>query len=101
MTIYILFVDDNSKCASIEAQLKAIVSTSTCRGVATGGTRGPRGRVPLPHFNFRKKQGPKFQFQTSRILIFTGVQELYGSKISQFLSCMLQFSDNLRHLFIL
>ena len=42
----------------------------------------------------------QFQFITSRILLFTGVQQLYGSEIARFLSSMLQFLDNLRQLFI-
>ena len=38
------------------------------------------------------------EFQTSGILIFTHVQKLCGPKIQQFLSCMLQFLDDLwRH----
>ena len=42
----------------------------------------------------------QFQFITSRVLLFTGVQQLYGSEIARFLSIMLQFLDNLRQLFI-
>ena len=41
----------------------------------------------------------QFQFQTG-ILLFTGAPKLYGPEISQFLSCMLQFLDNLWRHFI-
>ena len=35
-----------------------------------------------------------FQFQTSRILLFMGVQKLYEPEISKFLPCMQQVLDN-------
>ena len=35
-----------------------------------------------------------FQFQTSRILLFMGVQKLYKPEISKFLPCMQQVLDN-------
>ena len=67
------------------------------RGVATGGTRGAMApRTSISELN--KVQ--LFQFQTSRILLFTGVQKLYRPIISQFLPCMLQVLDNLRQLFM-
>ena len=43
----------------------------------------------------------KFQFPTSRILLFTHVQKLYRPDISKYLLCMLQCLDNLWRLFIL
>ena len=42
----------------------------------------------------------QFQFQTSEVFLFTGVQKLYGPEISRFLSSMLKFLDNLRQHFI-
>ena len=39
-----------------------------------------------------------YQFQTSGILLFTGVQKLYGPKIPQFLPCLLQILEKLRQL---
>ena len=42
----------------------------------------------------------KFQFQTSEILFFMGVQKLYGPEISRLLPRMLQFFENLWQLFI-
>ena len=45
------------------------------RGVATGGTRAARG-LWHPHFNFPTKKVQQFQFQTSGILFFMGVQKL-------------------------
>ena len=67
-----------------------------CRGVATGGTRGPWPPTSISELN--KVQ--QFHFQKSGILLFTGIQKLYGPEISRFLPCMLQFLDNLRRLFI-
>ena len=54
----------------------------TCRGVA------PRGG----------RQVQQIQFQTSEILLFTGVQKLYRPEISRFSPCMLQFLDNIQQL---
>ena len=55
--------------------------------------------VPPTSISERKKV-QQFLFETSGILLLTGVQKLYGSDISSFLPCMLQFLDNLRRLFI-
>ena len=60
------------------------------------GTGGVMDHTSIPEPN---KTEP-FQFQTSEILIFTGVQKLYGTEISRFLPCMLQFLANLRRTFI-
>ena len=49
---------------------------------------------------FEPNKVQQFQFQTSVILLFMGVQKLYGPEISWFLHCMLQFLDNSRRLFI-
>ena len=46
------------------------------------------------------KKVQQLQFQTSGVLLFMGVQRLYGPKISRFLPCMLQYLDNLWQLFI-
>ena len=61
-----------------------------------GGGRGPCPPTSISEPN--KVQ--EFQFQTSEILFFLGVQKLYRPKISQFLPCMLQFLDNSWGLFI-
>ena len=65
------------------------------RGVATGGLVwtffGPNSEL-------NKVQ--QFLFQTSGILLLTGVQKLCGPEISRFLPCVLQFLDNLWWLFI-
>ena len=65
------------------------------RGVATGGLVwtffGPNSEL-------NKVQ--QFLFQTSGILLLTGVQKLCGPEISRFLPCILQFLDNLWWLFI-
>ena len=51
--------------------------------------------VPPTSISERKKV-QQFLFETSGILLLTGVQKLYGPDISSFLPCMLQFLDNLR-----
>ena len=50
--------------------------------------------------NFWTRQGSSvFQFQTSEIFLFTGVQKLFGPKNFTILPCTLQLLDNLqRHL---
>ena len=65
-------------------------------GVATGGpgVHGPTTSISEPN----KVQ--QFQFQTSGMLLFTGIQKLYGTETSRFLPCMLHFLDNLRQPFI-
>ena len=50
---------------------------------------------------FEPNKIQNFQFQTSGILSFTNVQKLYGPEISQFLSCILQFLDNLFLFFLI
>ena len=56
---------------------------------------------PLPPTSISElNKVQKFQFQTSRILLFTDVQKLCGPEILQFLPSMLQFLDNLWWLFI-
>ena len=60
------------------------------------GARGPWSHTSISEPN--KVQ--QFQFQTSGILLFTGVQKLYGPEISQFFPCMLQFLTNLLRIFI-
>ena len=62
------------------------------RGVVTGRAGG-HGSLTLIS---EPKKVQQFQFQTSGVFLFTGVQEIYGPEISQFLPCMLQFLDNLR-----
>ena len=62
-------------------------------GVQPLGGLGGHGSLTLIS---EPKQVQQFQFQTSGVFLFTGVQEIYGPEISQFLPCMLQFLDNLR-----
>ena len=80
---------------------KLLVCVQICRQERSH-CREPWGHAPStpPDFNFRTKQGQQFQFQTSGILLFKGVQKLYGPEISRFLPCIQQFLDNLRQIFI-
>ena len=65
------------------------------RGVATGGLVWTFfGR------NSELNKVQQFLFQTSGILLLTGVQKLCGPEISRFLPCILQFLDHLWWLFI-
>ena len=64
----------------------ANIATSSFQGHSHWGGQG---RISEPN----KVQ--QFQFQTSRILIFMGVQKLYRTQISQFSQCWLQFFNNL------
>ena len=66
-------------------------------GVASGGGQGGHG---LPTSTSEPKKVQQFQFQTSGLLLFMGVQKLYRPEISWFLPCMLQFLDNLWQVFI-
>ena len=68
------------------------------QGCSHWGSKGDHG---LPTSISEPKKVQQFQFQTSGMLLFTGVQKLYGPEISWFLSCMLQFLANLRWLFII
>ena len=63
------------------------------RGVAAGKPGG-HAYPPSP------SKVQQFQFQTSGILLPTGVHKLYGSKMAQFLPSRLQILDNLQRLFI-
>ena len=56
--------------------------------------------MPPPTSISEPKKVQHFQFQKSEILLFMGVQKLYGLEISRFLPCMLQFPDNSQLLFI-
>ena len=38
----------------------------------------------------KQEKVQQFQFQTSKILLLTGAQKLYGPEIPQFLTCMPQ-----------
>ena len=75
-----------------EARMNLLVTchfyTAVCRGVATGGSISEPNKVQ------------QFQFQTSGILLFMGIQNLYGPEMSHFLPYILQFLENLRRLFI-
>ena len=53
------------------------------------------GHAPPLISNFEPNKVQQFLFQTSGILLLTGLQKLYGPEISRFLPCMLQFLDNL------
>ena len=55
-----------------------------------GGDMAPPTSISKP------KKAQQFYFQTSRILLFMGVQNYTGQK---FLPCILQFLDNLRRRF--
>ena len=58
-----------------------------CRDVATEGERKQQGHAsPLPTSISKPSKVQQFQFQTSRILLFMGVQN--------FLQCIVQFLDN-------
>ena len=70
------------------------------KGVATGGGGGSQGE----HGSFTSTSEPnkvqQVHFQTSGILLFTGIQKLCGPEISQFLWHLLESLDNLQQLFI-
>ena len=70
------------------------------KGVGTGGGGGWQGE----HGSFTSISEPnkvqQVHFQTSGILLFTGVQKLCRPEISQFLRRLLESLDNLRQLFI-
>ena len=55
------------------------------------GGRGPW----LPNSISETNKVQQFHFQTSEILLLTGVQKLYGPEISQYSPCILQFLDNI------
>ena len=67
------------------------------QGRSNWGDQGDHG--PLTSI-FETKKVQKFQFQTSKILLFTDVQKLCGPDISQFSPCMLQVLDNIQRLLI-
>ena len=60
---------------------------------------GAGGSWP-PHQFLNQNKVQLFQFQTSSILLFMGVQKLYEPEISQFLPCMLQVLENICQHFI-
>ena len=76
------YVDNTASCSTR--------GTWELRGVATGGARGGHGN---PVSTSQQEKVQQFQFQTSGILFFMGVQKLYWPEISRFL-------DNLWQLFI-
>ena len=67
-------------------------------GVAT--ERAREGAMAISTSISEPNKVQQFQFETSGILLFTGVQKLCGPEISRFLPYILQFWDNLRRLFI-
>ena len=60
---------------------------------------GPGGLWP-PTSIFETKQVQQFQFQTSKILLFTGAQKFCEPEISRFSPFMLQVLDNTQRLFV-
>ena len=72
---------------------KSLMLYAFYRGVATGEGSGPYSSLLI----FETKKVQKFEFQTSKILLFTGAQKLYGSEISR---CVLLFLDNIQPLLI-
>ena len=60
---------------------------------------GAGGHSPTTSI-FETKKVQQLQLQTSKILLFTGAQKLYGAEISRFSLCMLQFLDNIQRLLI-
>ena len=67
-------------------------------GLTTGGEQGgmPPPSPPYPPLQFpNQTRSNSFSFNTSEILLFTGIQKSYGPEIPGFLPCMLQFLDNL------
>ena len=67
-----------------------------CRGVVIGGGMwSARRTMPPPPTSISKlDKAQQFQFQTSGIILFMGVQKLHGPDISRILQCMLQFLDS-------
>ena len=69
-----------------------------------GGREGERGSAggpcPITTSISKPNKVQQFQFQTSGILLFMGVQKLNGLKISRFSPCMLQFLNHSRLLII-
>ena len=61
-----------------------------------GGGGGGRGYIVHPPSIFELNKFQQVQFKTSGILLFTGVQKLYGPEV---LPCMQQFLDNLPRCF--
>ena len=70
------------------------LSGNVCLQLQGRSPRGARGAC------FLSSKVQQFQFQTSGILLFTGLYKVYGAEISQFLPCRLQILDNLQWLFI-
>ena len=65
-------------------------------GLTTGGEQEGIPPPPIPSTSISQpNKVQQFQFQTSEILLFTGIQKSYGPEIPGFLPCMLQFLDNL------
>ena len=60
----------------------------------------PTPQPPPPISISQPKKVQQLQFQILGILLFTGVQKLYGPEITPFLPRMLQFLENLRRRFI-
>ena len=62
---------------------------------------GQEGHAPPTTTSISKlNKVQQFQFQTSRVLLYMGVQKLNRPEISQFSLCMQQFLDHSRRLFI-
>ena len=61
---------------------------------------GDRGAWTSPTSISKLNKVQQFQFQTSGILLFMGVQKSYRPEMSRFFQCMLHFLDNLRWIFI-
>ena len=66
-----------------------------CRGVVVGGEMWRARRTMSPPTSISKlDKVQQFQFRTSGIMLFMGVQKLHGPDLSRILQCMLQFLDS-------
>ena len=73
------------------------LAVSIHKGIATGG--GQEGHGP-PTSIFKLNNVQQFQFKTPRMLLLLRCSEIMGPEISRFVTCVLQFLDNLRQFFI-
>ena len=71
------------------------------RGIATGGRGEGAAEGHCPSTSISELNNvQQFQFQISKILVFTSIQKLFGPEISLFLPCLLPLLDNSQEHFI-